>query len=102
MVLVRNVIVQFRHWPSGLDGSINELQCQVRPMGTFEGGAIEVEPQVWTQRSERAHPNGSDQTWRMGWGKYGWSNGFQIVFPKLRGVALRSIEAHVEVRTARV
>ena len=102
MCMVRSVIVQFRHWPSEGDEDLNELQCQIKPMGKFEGGSMDSKPQVWTQPADRAPSGGTDETWRLGFGSIGWANGFQISFPRMRGVAIRSVEAHVEVRTARL
>jgi hypothetical protein len=100
--MVRNLVIQFRHWQSGVEHSKNELQVQYRPMGRYEGGTIDTKPQLWVENSDDAEDGGTDVTWRIGMGKYGWANGFQIVFPVMRGVALRSIEAHVEVRSARL
>ena len=102
LVMVRNLVIQFRHWQSGVEHSKNELQVQYRPMGRYEGGTIDTKPQLWVENSDDAEDGGTDVTWRIGMGKYGWANGFQIVFPVMRGVALRSIEAHVEVRSARL
>lgn len=102
MVMARSVVVQFRHWPNQVANSNNELQCYVRPLGRYEGGALENEAQIWVAPAESAADGGSDETWRIGAGNIGWANGFQVVFPRMRGVALRSVEVHCEVRTPRL
>jgi len=102
MVLARNAVIQLRHWPSEVPDDINELHCAILPMGRFEGGSLAVQPQVWVQPSDRAHQDGSDEMWRIGVGDIGWANGFQVTFPRMRGVAIRSIEVHCEVRTPRL
>ena len=102
MVLVRSVVVQFRKWPSGVTDAINELQCLIRPLGRYEAGGIESHSHLWSEPCEAADTDGTDDSWRIGTGWQGWANGFQVVFPRVRGVAIRAVEVHAEVRTARL
>ena len=101
-VRVRNVIVQFRKWASGVAASSNRLEVKVVPLGRYEGGSTDTEPQVWQEPSANSSADGTDDSWRVGVGAEGWGNGFQVVFPRLRGVALRDVIVLCEVRTQRV
>lgn len=95
------VIVQFRKWPTGIAGTRNELRCQVKPLGLYEAGTINTETKIWTESSDRSDPNGTDDQIRFSFADNPMSVGFQVTFPILRGVAIRSVIAEVEVRTSR-
>jgi hypothetical protein len=102
MVRVRSVIVNFRKWPSGVAGTTNRLSVVVRGLGMYEGGDIEGEQQDWEQASDRvADTDGENHSLRVGAGAEGWFDGFQITFPVIRGVAIRSVVAVLDVRTER-
>jgi hypothetical protein len=98
---VTAVVVQFRKWPSGVTDSRNELRCLVQPFGLYEGGTINTETKLWTESSDRADPNGTDDSIRFSFGENPMSTGFQIQFPVMRGVAIRNVIAECEVRTSR-
>lgn len=102
MVLVRSLVIQFRHWPCNIDEAVNELHVKVIPLGGYEAETMDTEAHTWVKEAATAAEEGTDETWRIGFGAQGWTNGYQIVFPRIRGIALRSIEVHVEVRTARL
>ena len=102
MVLVKNLIVQFRKWPSGIDGTLNRLEATVVPLGRYEGGSAQTNSLIWTEPSDRANGEGTDDSVRMSFGDQGWSAGFQVKFNKLRGVAIREVIAVCEVRMARI
>lgn len=98
---VTNVVVQFRKWPNGVADSWNEMRCLVKPFGIYEGGTQNTEVKVWTESADRADAAGTDDSIRFSFGENPLSTGFQVRFPVLRGVAIRSVIAEVEVRTAR-
>jgi len=95
MVMVRAIVIQFRKWSCGDNVGLNELHVRVRPMGKYEEGAGISETQAWVERADLAGDDGTDDSWRVGVGLQGYANGFQIDIPKMRGVAIRSIEVHV-------
>ena len=98
---VTNLIIQFRKWPSGVAGSRNELQVKVVPLGLYDGGTIDAEVKLWSEPSDRADANGTDDSFRIDPGDMPTCQGFQIQFPMLRGVAIREVIAVVEVRQNR-
>ena len=100
-VMVRNVQIQFRKWPSGIDDGLNEIHCAVRPLARWQSGTINTEPQMWTEPSSRADPSGTDDSWTMNFGAQGTALGFQIELTKIRGVAIREINVGCEVVTRR-
>lgn len=102
MCRVRSVIVQFKKWPSGVAGTINQMRCAVDALGPYEGGINVIEPLGWTEPSDKADPAGTPDSWRANFGEQGWANGFQITFPVLRGVAIQEVIALVDVRRERV
>jgi len=101
MVTVRNIQIQFRKWPSGIDGSLNEMHVKVRPLARWQSGTINTDTQMWTEPSERSAVNGTDDSWSMNFGAQGYALGFQIEIPVMRGVAIREVNVSCEVRARR-
>ena len=101
-VLVRNVQIQFRKWPSGLEGTLNELQVRVRPLARWQAGSIDTPTQTWTEPSERSEKDGTDDSLSFNFGDQGSGNGFQIDIPVMKGVAIREINVGCEVMTRRL
>lgn len=95
------VVVQFRKWPNGVADARNELRCRVNPLGIHEGGTINTEVKIWSESSDRADADGTDDQVRFSFADNPMATGFQVTFPMLRGVAIRSVIAEVEVRTSR-
>jgi len=100
-VQVRSVIVQFRKWASGIDGSRNQIQVRVNAFGAYGRGTTVGDTQFWDEPCERSTSEGRDDSWRCNVGSQGWGNGFQIEFPKLAGVAIREVVVLCNVRTER-
>jgi hypothetical protein len=98
---VKNVIVQFRKWPSGVAGSRNELQCRVVPLGAYGGGSVNSEITLWTEPSDRADVIGTDDSHVFSVGEGVHAAGFQVQFTVVRGVALREVLVEVEARSQR-
>ena len=98
---VKNVIVQFRKWPSGIAGTRNELQCRVVPLGTYGGGTVNSEIKLWTEPSDRSDVIGTDDSHVFGVGEGVHAAGFQVQFPVVRGVAIRDVIVEVEARSQR-
>lgn len=98
---VTAVIVQFRKWPNGIADTRNEIQCRVKPFGMYDAGSMNTEIKLWTESSDRADTNGTDDSIRFSFGENPMSTGFQVQFPVLRGVAIRNVIAECEVRTSR-
>lgn len=101
-VRVRGLVVQFRKWPSGVAGALNQIQVRVDPHGAYGSGPHTGTTMTWDEPCERASTGGSDDSWRVGIGDQGFGNGFQVHFTKLVGVALREVIVLVDVRTDRV
>jgi hypothetical protein len=100
-VLVRNVQIQFRKWPTGVEGSLNEMQVRVRPLARWQAGSIDTPTQMWTEPSERSAPDGTDDSLSINFGDQGPGTGFQIEIPVMRGIAIREINVGCEVMTRR-
>ena len=102
-VRVRSVIVQFRKWPSGVSGTLNELHLRVNALGAYAGGPTDGTEHHWSEPCERVTAlGGADDSWRVNVGGQGYGNGFQIEVTKIVGVALREIVLLCDVRTERV
>lgn len=100
-VQVRSVIVQFRKWASGVDSSVNRLQCRIDAVGRYGGGDSQGVVHEWIEPSARASTDGTDESWRINAGEQGFGNGFRIYFPLVQGVAIREVVVVVNVRTER-
>ena len=101
IVMVRDVIIHFRKWASGVEDSLNELHVKIRPLSIIGGGTAqtnETHDEVWTEPSNRSSTLGTDDSITVGFGDQGWSRGFQINLHRLRGVAIREINVACEVR----
>jgi hypothetical protein len=101
-VMVRNVQVLFRKWPSGVAGTLNELHVRVRPLARWHAGTLNTESQLWTEPSERAALDGSDDSISFNFGAEGTALGFQIEIPIMKGIAIREINVACEVTTRRM
>lgn len=101
-VMVRNVQIAFRKWPSGVSGSLNELQVRVRPLARWNAGSIETASQLWTEPSSRSDVDGTDDSVSFNFGAEGTALGFQIEIPVMKGIAIREINVACEVITRRM
>lgn len=98
-VMVRGLVVRFRKYPSGVADSLNFVEVAVDAVGKYQGGVEEGALSAWYEASEQAaDADGVDETWRVNIGMQGYADGFQVRFPRLRGVAIRDVVAKVEVR----
>lgn len=100
-VMVRNVQIQFRKWPSGISGSLNEFRVRVRPLARWQAGTIDTDTQMWTEPSDRSDSDGTDDSLSLNFGSQGTATGFQIEITGMRGVAIREINVGCEVITRR-
>ena len=100
-IMVRNVQIQFRKWPSGIAGSLNEFHVRVRPLARWQAGTIDTETQMWTEPSDRSDTTGTDDSLSLNFGSQGTSTGFQIEITGMRGVAIREINIGCEIVTRR-
>lgn len=100
-VMVRNVQIQFRKWPTGIADSLNEMQVRVRPLARWNAGSMNTRSHLWAEPSARADPNGTDDSVSFNFGEEGTSAGFQIEIPVMKGIAIREINVACELTTRR-
>jgi hypothetical protein len=89
-VSVRQVIVDAVKWNTG-SATANEIQVSVETFGRRGTAGEKVDTKTWTEAGTAASTSGTRHREVFDFGRFQPGAGFQVKFPSLRGVAIRSV-----------
>lgn len=96
-VTVRGVEVHFRKWQTG-SGTDNAFTVTVDALRRYGGAAtLSSGSQTWSEAGASASTSGTDTRATFQFGEQGPAHGFQVRLTAVKGVAIRSVTAIVDV-----